>query len=476
MITITRNLARQVRAVFRRTLGITTRGRLCTVHLETGPGGLRIWARTSDAAVLYQAAGDDSPQQMALPFQFLADCEGRKEEPVQLEAQGGNGATAHWRDGSVPQIVQYDHAASDESQTLPGVVPETLAQNGSRLLHALHDASETADADAMRYATNCLRLRGNDGSIVATDGRQLLVQTGFAFPWENDVLIPRSTVFGSSDLPQDMPVAVGRHDDWAVFVVGAWTIWLAVNKTGQFPNTDRHVPKAADATARCRLSASDVRFLAESLPKLPCDDQYNFPVTLELNGSVAIRAKDAGQPRPTELVLSNSIWSGAPTRINSNRRFLARAMRLGFAELCIYTPQSPILCRDQDRSYLWAVLAPDSAIAPTDDAIRIVSTRTDAKPRTTSSQQERKTRAMPRSHNGTNGTAVAAQATEAVAATTNGNENTGLLEQARSLHEALRGLLAKTGQLMLAVKQQEKRRRALQSTLASLRQLQTIEP
>ncbi len=475
MITLTRSLARQVRAVFRRALGVTSRRFSCSVNLETGPEGLRIWAKTSDVAVQYHVVGALSPERITPPFQFLADCEGRKEEPVQLETQGENRATAQWRDGSVPQIVQYDQAAPEKDQLLPGL-SETLAQNDRRLLRALHDASETADADAVRFATNHLRLRGKDGSIAATDGRQLLVQTGFTFLWENDVLIPRSAVFGCGDLPQDAPVAVGQRDDWVAFVIGPWTVWLAVNKTGRFPHLDHHVPRSADATARCRLSASDVQFLVESLPKLPCDDQYNLPVTLDLNGSVAVRAKGDGQARPTELVLSDSTWSGAPIRINSNRRFLARAMRMGFEELCIFTPQSPILCRGQERSYVWAVLAPDSALAPTDDAIRIVSTRTDAKPRTTSSQQERKTRAMPRSRNGTNGTAAAAQATEAAAATTNGNENTGLLEQARSLHEGLRGLLAKTGQLMLAVKQQEKRRRALQSTLASLRQLQTIEP
>ncbi len=115
------------------------------------------------------------------------------------------------------------------------------------------------------------------GGAVATDGRQMLLQDGFEFPWDDDVLIPRTKVFGSDELPQDKPVAIGKTDDWVAVRVGAWTIWMKIEKKKRFPVVDQHVPRAKDAASGCRLSAADAEFLAQNLPKLPCDEEYNCP-------------------------------------------------------------------------------------------------------------------------------------------------------------------------------------------------------
>ena len=67
------------------------------------------------------------------------------------------------------------------------------------------------------------------------------------------------------------------------------------------------------------------------------------------NGTVAIRARAQMQKEPTELVLSNSTCSDEPMRINMNRKYLARAVKLGFDEVHLYTPKVPVLCRDEYR-------------------------------------------------------------------------------------------------------------------------------
>ena len=158
-----------------------------------------------------------------------------------------------------------------------------------------------------------------------------------------------------------------------VFQVGSWTLWLAINKAGRFPNIDQLLSDAAVATARCTLSTSDARFLAQTLPRLPGDETDNWAVTLDLNGSIAIRARAADQPRPTEIVLAGSSWTGEPVRLNTNRKYLGRAMKLGFREVLIFGNKVPALCQDECREYLWAILDPESAIKPTDDVIRIAS-------------------------------------------------------------------------------------------------------
>jgi hypothetical protein len=67
----------------------------------------------------------------------------------------------------------------------------------------------------VRFALGQIQLGGKSGTIAATDGRQLLVYNGFQFPWEEDLLIPASKVFGSAEL-QGQSLAIGKTDDWLV--------------------------------------------------------------------------------------------------------------------------------------------------------------------------------------------------------------------------------------------------------------------
>lgn len=372
LITITRRLARQLRAIFRDIFALRSKSAPCVVTLETGPTGLDIWASSADAAARWHQPGDSPSERLRLPYRFLADCEAAKDGPVEIESQGAKSVMVRWHDAKVPQVAQYCLESPPQKQELPAA-PQTLAENGPQLLWALAEASETADIEAIRFATSCLRLRGGAGTIAATDGRQFLLQGGFHFPWEGDLLIPRSAVFGCRELPSGMPVAIGKSDKWMVFTVGAWTFWLAINTTGRYPSVDHLLRPAAAAKAHCRLSLGDVCFVKRSLPKLPRDDLHNSPVTVELNGSIAVRAKGQTAAQPTELVLARSAWSGQPVRMQMNRMYLARAFELGFSELDFFEPQSPIVARGGTRSYVWAPLDPDSAIQPADDAVRIVS-------------------------------------------------------------------------------------------------------
>jgi hypothetical protein len=80
--------------------------------------------------------------------------------------------------------------------------------------------------------------------------------------------------------------------------VDPWVIYLAVNVDGRFPDFSRHIPQIDAAKAHCSLSQSDVEFLAETLPLLPCHDDYKRPVTLDLNGQIVVRAIGTVRRRP----------------------------------------------------------------------------------------------------------------------------------------------------------------------------------
>ncbi len=477
MIAITRNLARQVRAVFRRALNITPRGRSMAVSFQTGPDGLRIRALSWDAAVEYHVPGDHTIEQADLPFEFLADCEGRKDEPVQLSASDNGRVMAQWRDGSVPQIVQYDPATPVDTAQFPRM-PEKVATNPIAILKALHDATESTDPAPVRFATDRIQLRGKTGVIVATDGQQLLLQSGFQFPWEDDLLVPASKAFGCAEWIGCESATVGRSEKWFSLVVGPWTVHLALGVDLRFPEVDRNVPKSADAVAHCQLSADDVQFLVKALPRLPGDDEYDFPATLDLNGRVVIRGKGADHPRPTDVILANSSWSGEPIRINTNRKYLARALQLGFDRLYVYDPQRPILCQDDHRQYVWAPLHPDSAIAQAKDAIQIVSP-TSEKRVSIPTPKNHKTKRIPQTMSEPttpqNGDAKAnGQAPRASRRKASRQDLAALIQQAESLRTTLKEALSKTTGLIKSLKQHRRQSRIVASTLESLRQLKTM--
>jgi len=477
LITVTRSLARQVRAVFRKALGITLRGLTCPVTLETGPEGLRIRAISPDAAAEYREPGNLAPERLVVPFELMADCEGRKSEPVQIEPQGDRAIVAQWRDGKVPQLIRYDVPSNPTKLAFPGE-PDSLTENPPAILAALHGAAQTTDRESVRFAIGCIQLRGRDGSIRATDGRQLLVHSGFALPWSDDRLIPGIDVFGCKDLPQDQAVQIGCTGDWVTFVIGPWTIHLRINKDGRFPDIDRHIPRDSAVTSRLRISPADAEFLADTLSKLPSDDEHNQPVTLDLNGSVAIRARGPGQAQPTEVVLSGSSYSGEPTRIHSNRKYLARALRLGFRELHVVSPKVPALCRDDRRSYAWALLDSKSAIGPSPDVVRVVSPTVE-KPTIPINRIQRSKIAMtepivnqdsPPKVNGqaaTNG-----HVRKLVRRKADQRDTAALIDQAEKVRTAMRSLLGQANELVKTLKQHRRQSRIVASTLRQLKAIQ----
>ena len=286
LITITRRLAGQLRVVFRQALNLWSRGPVPAISFATGPDGMRARATSGDAAVEYHAAGDHPVEQIAVPFELLGDCQARKDDPVRLEVRDHRHVVAQWRDGSVPQILQYDAAEPVDAGEFPRL-PKQLAENPPEILTALRDASETTDPESARYALGCVQLQGASGRLVATDGRQLLVETGFQLPWDEDVLVPKSRIFGCRELSQDEPVRIGKTDKWLAVSTGPWKIFLALNQEGRFPDADHHIRPAESAVARFEVCPADAEFLAKSLPRLPGDDEYNLPVTVDLNGQAA---------------------------------------------------------------------------------------------------------------------------------------------------------------------------------------------
>jgi hypothetical protein len=219
---------------------------------------------------------------------------------------------------------------------------------------------------------NCIRLWGA-GSIEATDTRQALVQSGFKFPWNGGLLVPANPVFKSAAFSDDPEVRLGQSENWVAFRMGLWTIQLAIENERRFPDIKGCLPLASATTTRLRISDADARFLERSLSRLPHNETSNGAVTVDLNGAIAVRGRSADSPGPTELVLTGSSRLGNQVCLATDRKFLERAVRLGFRELCFVADNAPVVCRDGQREYFWALLDKNGIVKSASDAVRIES-------------------------------------------------------------------------------------------------------
>jgi hypothetical protein len=131
LIALTRNLARKIRSIFRRALNVTPRGLTYPVTFQAGPEGLRVRAQSPDAAVEYYAPGVFPAEQITVPLEALADCEGRKDEPVELESADHDQVMIRWRDRTVPQLVQYAAEKPTDTGEFPRL-PVQLTENPRR--------------------------------------------------------------------------------------------------------------------------------------------------------------------------------------------------------------------------------------------------------------------------------------------------------------------------------------------------------
>ena len=276
------------------------------------PEELVLRSAWNDVALEYRVRDQFEPATFAVQLEQLAACEAKSPEPVSFEPSA-EGVTIQWLDHGIPQQA-FCPKPTKELPAFPDK-PQHVWTTDAGLLRALADAADTTDPESSRYALGCVCLRGHSGSIAATDGRQLLVQRGCEFPWSGDLLVPASPVFRSRELAADGPVTIGATDQHVAIGSDSWTIWLPINKDGRFPKIDDNIRPDSTAKSRLSLAFADAEFLLPRLDSLPADHDFNSPITLDLNGRVAVRAWSEQHPRPLELLLSNSSTSGEPVSV-----------------------------------------------------------------------------------------------------------------------------------------------------------------
>jgi len=264
---------------------------------------------------------------------------------------------------------------------------------------------------------------------------------------------------------------VGRSEGWGCFRVGRWAFYFAINTEGRFPDVESMLRDATHAAATIQIDPRDADFLLKEMKQLPGNDAFHSPVTLDANGSVLLRSKSEDALHPVELLLSNSTRTGQPERISTDRRFLRRALDLGFREIHVFAPDEPLLCVDDRRKYLWAVLMQGGTIPPADDAVRICSAIDRAHASATTNTLKINTPQIQQETTVAKTIDTTTKNDQQPHATSSTEE---LIEAAEQLKASLRDTLGKTSQLIVGLKRHRKEAKIVRTTLDSLRQLQTV--
>jgi hypothetical protein len=291
-----------------------------------------------------------------------------------------------------------------------------------------------------------VQVGGKAGRVVATDGRTALVWGGFEFPFADDLLVPALPVFGTRELAAAGDARVGRTATHLVVAAGRWRVFVAVDRAGRYPDVSGIVPK--DAPTVAGIDEADAAALLDKLPGLPGADADHRPVTLALDGGVAVLARDENTGRVERVRLEGSPSAGPPARVVVDRRVLARALALGCHTVRV-TPDRPVVFEGTDKTLITVAL--DPALAAGVEKRDSDTDATDTTERRTAVKHE--TNGHP-----PNGRPDPPDVTDPLAA-------------AEELRASLADALAAAGRLVAALRQQRKEKKALASVYAGLKAL-----
>ena len=361
MLTIPRSAVREFRALLRKCHTGRSRGPAPPVLLQADGQTIAMIADAGEVTLRWAMPYRESEGTFLLPMNALEAVEGGT-EPVQFLAKSRNKALARWSDRGAAREIPVE-LLPPKLAPIPPALPEIWGEATPMLLAALHEAGRCAGRDPSRPALQRIQLRGTQGQILGTDGNQAVIQSGFAFPFTEALCIPAIPIFAAKEWEE--PGRIGRTGTHLVVEIGPWTIWLTIDQTARYPDVEAAVPKGKRPTT-ITFSEPDATLLTDRLLRLPGCKEEGVPVTLDAEGGrIAIRAQGNDDTKPTEVVLTDSRFSGPAIRLAIDRRFFLKALALGCRTLRLIDSR-PLVALAENTLYLAAVLDPSQCVGPLD--------------------------------------------------------------------------------------------------------------
>jgi len=294
----------------------------------------------------------------------MADLErftGSGSDRVNFEVLSEKRGRATWKVRDIPASREFDLAESE--LTWPDVPTEWMPIPAT-FLQALHEAGRSTASDRAKYAMDWIQIRGQTGQLIASDTKQVLVQGGFTFPFEENLLLPAVPIFAAKELLRQS-VSIGFTTPWLCVDVGPWRIWLQHNPDLRYPDVFEVVPKAL--RSQVMFHERDVETILEVLAMPLPTGATSRPVTIDLGEQVYVRIRPDETDEILEAPLPSSRRVGTDVQLVVDSELLGRGLSLGFREFRISAGHRPIYSLDPNRMYLCITGDPATALpAPLD--------------------------------------------------------------------------------------------------------------
>lgn len=204
---------------------------------------------------------------------------------------------------------RFDGIPVAEFPPIPEIVGG-LAPLPDSFKSSLNEAFACASDDATRYILNGAYIDVSDPKchqIVSTNGRILYSSNSFALALDKCIVVPTHKFLGWRPFMEDgawsMKVGSQTGEKPPVFQISSLR-WRYVSRQieGNYPNYRQVVPAVDQAKTKLELDAAGLGEIVQTIERLPCIDQENFGISLEISGK-------------TVALLSRSTEDGTPIRV-----------------------------------------------------------------------------------------------------------------------------------------------------------------
>ncbi len=398
-----------------------------------------------------------------LPWTIVKEFATKKNDDIGLDVNDKT-VSLSWNVNGIPQQKSVPSLGLTDKR--PPAKQDNTITHSIALFDALQDAAKCVDAENTRYSLGSICLRGSKAQIVSTDGRQALIQDGFSFSWENDVLCPVTKIFGAKELRElGDTVKVGFEDHWIFFQVGNVSLWLK-EIDGKFPQLDQFT-KNIDHFTWLNVDPTDTVFVSDRLDNLPGKADRESPIYIHLNNGVAVRGHDQVQQTATELRMEKSRYDGSNVTMPVNRKFLKNALNLGVARIG-FDPKdrTPLIGYGERKTFIVMPLEGDEPKVEV-DKLTVLSSNVKATLSTNLSKAVKTKTNAPVA-------TVVAKCVRPIEPLRQSNEQMDVIAASEGLCQTLADTLRITRRLVRNLKQQRKQNRLMRATIASLRELQNV--
>lgn len=451
MVLFTRVEARDFRVLFGRCLAGRPRGPAPCLLIRVAAGMRTLCSTRSEGVILMHSSVVEGKRKelLVLPGEVLVEVEGNTDEGVNLDPQSKLRGTLRWHTGDKSRQLAVELLTPGKQHAIPEL--PSLTTVPVKLLSALHKCGRSSARDNGRFALSKVQIHGKSGRVIGTDGKAALLWGRFTFGFYDSVLVPALPVFGSKPLGKATELKIGRTATHLVVVAGPWSVWLPTDCTSRYPDVASIIPRHSPTAVV--FDDQDVTELLRALPALPGNDDETRPVTIAVNGHVAIRGCLSDSTEVKEITLARSRVTGTPACLTLDRRLLARALSLGCRTLAM-TPDKPFVLEDDGLVF---VALPLESAASVESSVDGPSTpMIDPSRSQTSTNPERNPVMESPKMNGH---------------TPARGDPADPLAVAEELRDALADATNKAARLVMVLKAGKKEKKVLTSVLASLKQL-----